>query len=134
MTPATAARKPRQIRKLNAMAQAQLILLLLEGTYSCAELAEMTGLHYITVLQYTRELHKAGAAHIASWEKDSRGRDVTKVYRLGRGKDAPRARLSGAERALHYRAKKSMRAMLHASAGPRHSQSSSAAISEARGL
>lgn len=92
--------------KINAIMQAQLIKLLLEGTYTCAELAEMTGLHYVTVLQYTRELHRVGAAHIAEWEKDWRGRDLSKIYKLGVGKDKPRQRKTQAERQIAYRAKK----------------------------
>jgi predicted ArsR family transcriptional regulator len=95
----------RQI-KINAIMQAQLIKLLLEGTYTCAELAKMTGLHYVTVLQYTRELHRAGAAHIAAWEKDKRGRDLAKIYKLGEGTDKRRQKKTQAERQIAYRAKK----------------------------
>lgn len=98
--------KGKRIVKINAMTQARLIKLLLEGTYTCTELAEMTGLHYVTVLQYTRELHRAGAAHIADWEKDSRGRDLAKIYRLGEGSDKPRQKKTQAERQIAYRAKK----------------------------
>lgn len=50
--------------KINAISQAHLIALMLDGIYTCKELAEETGLHYVTVLQYTRELHRAGAAYI----------------------------------------------------------------------
>lgn len=46
--------------KVNAMSQAQLIKLLLDGDRTCAELADESGLHYVTVLEYCRELHKAG--------------------------------------------------------------------------
>ncbi len=95
----------RQI-KINAIMQAQLIKLLLEGTYTCAELAEMTGLHYVTVCQYTRELHRAGAAHISGWEKDPRGRDLSKIYKLGEGTDKRRQKKTQAERQIAYRAKK----------------------------
>ena len=95
----------RQI-KINAIMQAQLIKLLLEGTYTCQELANMTGLHYVTVLQYTRELHRAGAAHIAAWEKDKRGRDLAKIYKLGEGTDKRRQKKTQAERQIAYRAKK----------------------------
>ena len=95
----------RQI-KINAILQAQLIKLLLEGNYTCMELAEMTGLHYVTVLQYTRELHRAGAAHISGWEKDSRGRDLAKIYKLGEGNDKKRQRKTDAEKQVAYRAKK----------------------------
>ena len=106
----------RQI-KINAITQAQLIKLLLEGIYSCRELAEHSGLHYVTVLQYTRELHRVGAAHISSWEKDDRGRDVIKVYKLGAGKDAKRQRMTQAERQQKRRAKKRMAEVIHMTAG-----------------
>ena len=101
----------RRIIKINAISQARLIALLLEGIYTCRELAEETGLHYVTVLQYTRELHRAGAAHIARWEKDERGRDNLKIYRIGAGKDARRQRLTAAQRQARCRAKKKLRAL-----------------------
>lgn len=96
----------RELRKINAIAQAQLIKLLLEGAYTCEQLAEETGLHYVTVLQYTRELHKAGAAHISSWEDDCRGRNLIKIYKLGEGRDAKRRKQSGAERQAAARERK----------------------------
>ncbi len=98
--------KGKRMIKINAIMQAQLIKLLLEGTYTCQELANMTGLHYVTVLQYTRELHRAGAAHIAAWEKDKRGRDLAKIYKLGEGTDKRRQKKTQAERQIAYRAKK----------------------------
>ena len=98
--------KGRRQIKINAIMQAQLIKLLLEGTYTCQELADMTGLHYVTVLQYTRELHRAGAAHISGWEKDPRGRDLAKIYKLGEGRDKPRQRKTQQKRQRAYRIKK----------------------------
>ncbi len=92
--------------KVGALTYAQLIKHMLEGTYSCKELAELTGLHYLTVCQYARELHAAGAAHISSWEKDSRGRDVTRIYKIGEGRDAKRERMTGAQRQAVSRAKR----------------------------
>ena len=100
------ATKGRRIVKINALTQAKMIEAMLDGVYNCQELAEMTGLHYVTVLQYTRELHRAKAAHICGWEKDSKGRDVIKIYKIGRGKDAKREKLSGAERQARTRAKR----------------------------
>lgn len=91
--------------KMNAIAQALLIKLMWEGIYTCEQLAEETGLHYVTVLEYTRALHRFGAAHIASWEKDGRGRDLIKVYKLGPGKDAKRQRMTPAERSARHRSK-----------------------------
>lgn len=105
-TPTPPSPKGKRIIKVNAITQARLIKLLLEGTYTCQELAEETGLHYVTVCQYARELHRAGAAHISGWEKDQRGRDLVKIYKLGAGKDKPRQRKSGAEKQVAYRAKK----------------------------
>lgn len=105
-TPVPPNQKGKRQIKINAITQAQLIKLLLEGTYTCAELAEMTGLHYVTVCQYTRELHRAGAAHISGWEKDRRGCDVAKIYKLGEGTDKRRQKKTQAERQIAYRAKK----------------------------
>lgn len=102
----------KQIRKINAMTQARLIEAMLDGTLTCQELAEHTGLHYVTVLQYTRELHKAGAAHICQWEADSRGRHLIRVYKIGRGKDAKRPRMTSAQRQARTRqAKKDLEHM-----------------------
>ena len=98
--------KGRRIVKINAFTQAKLIEAMLDGVYNCQELAEITGLHYVTVLHYTRELHRAKAAHICQWDKDSRGRDVVKIYRIGRGKDAKREKLTGAQRQARTREKK----------------------------
>ena len=98
--------KGKRMIKINAITQARLIKLLLEGTYTCQELADETGLHYVTVLHYTRELHRVGAAHISGWEKDHRGRDISKIYKLGEGRDKPRRKLTAIERQRAYRAKK----------------------------
>lgn len=105
-------RPKRTLMKLNAYHQAQLIKLLLEGTYSCAELAEETGLHYVTILEYTRELHRAKAAHISMWEKDSRGRDMIKIYKIGEGRDARRSKLTPAQRQQRVRDKRKMASQL----------------------
>ena len=107
----------RTVRKINAVTQARLIKLLLEGVYTCEQLAEETGLHYVTVLQYTRELHRFGAAHISSWEKDSRGRDVIKVYKLGEGRDAKREKLTGAQRQARTREKRKAQELAQVMAG-----------------
>lgn len=109
--------KGKRIIKINAFFQAQLIKLLLDGELTCQELAEETGLHYVTVLQYTRELHRAGAAYIHHYEKDSRDRDSLRVYKLGRGRDAKRFRLTAAQRQERVRKRKQMAAMLGLTAG-----------------
>ena len=104
--------KGKRIIKINAITQAHLIKLLLEGDYTCQELADETGLHYVTVLQYTRELYRAGAAYLVRWDKDSRGRDVLKVYKLGVGRDTKRARMTDAQKQARYRAKDQMARLL----------------------
>ena len=97
--------KGKKLVKINALAQAQLIKLLFDGVYTCHELAEQTGLHYVTVLQYTRELHAVKAVHICAWEKDSRGRDSIKIYKIGEARDAQRKRMTVAQRKAKSRAK-----------------------------
>ena len=104
--------KGKRIIKIGAITQAKLIRLLLDGDLSCAELAEETGLHYVTVLQYTRELHLAGAAHICRWEKDVRDRDNVKIYKIGVGKDAKRTRLTPAEKQARVRKRRQMATLL----------------------
>ncbi len=76
--------------KMGAISYGKMCKLMCEGIYSCAEMAEMTGLHYVTVLQYTREIYLAGAEHIAAWETDARGRQCVRIYMLGEGVDAKR--------------------------------------------
>lgn len=114
---ATKPPKKKRIIKINAILQAKLIEAMLDGTLTCMELAEETGLHYVTVLQYTRELHRAGAAYIDHWEKDVRGRDLIKVYKIGRGKDAKRYKMTAVQRQAAYRAKKKTAAMVAAMSG-----------------
>ena len=107
----------RKITKVGALSYAQLVKFMLEGVYTCTELAEMTGLHLVTVYQYTRELHAAGAAHIAHYEPDARGRHNIKVFAMGAGKDAKRVRLSSAERQARSRAKVAARQLVQVLAG-----------------
>ena len=103
--------------KVNALSYAAMIKLLLEGVYTCREIAEHTGLHYVTVLDYTRELHRAKAIHIAAYEKDSRGRDLIKIYKVGDKPDVPREKMTGAERQARSRAKRKQILINHRFAG-----------------
>ena len=113
MSPVPPRNKGKKIIKINAIAQAQLIKLLLDGVYTCHELADQTGLHYVTVLHYTRELHSAGAVHICAWQKDGRGRDAIKIYKIGEGNDARRKKMTEAERQAKSRQKKFNLEMMH---------------------
>lgn len=112
--------KGRRLIKINAITQARLIRLMLDGIYTCAQLAEETGLHYVTVLQYARELHLAGAAHIATWDKDDRGRDALKIYQIGKGRDAKRQTVPAAERQARVRSKRKAAEMSQIQAGKAH--------------
>ena len=104
--------KSKRIIKINAITQAHLIKLLLDGQFNCQELAAETGLHYVTVLQYTRELHRAGAAYICRWEKDRRGRDIKKIYKIGEGQDARRKKITGQQRQANCRAREAAAKLL----------------------
>lgn len=103
--------------KINAITYGKLVAAMLDGELTCQELAEETGLHYITVLHYTRELHAAGAAHIARYEPDARGRHNVKVYKIGRGQDAKRKRLTQAQRNATYRGRKKQAQLMAVTAG-----------------
>ena len=92
--------------KVNQETYARLFKHLLYAPVTAYELAEETGIHVITAQCLMRCLHKHKVVHIYSWEKDTMGRDSTPMYKLGRGKDKPRERLSDAERQRRYRAKK----------------------------
>lgn len=98
--------KGRRLIKVNAISQAKLIKLLIAGDMTCAELSESTGLHYVTVLQYCRELHLAGAAYISRWERDRRGSPQVKVYKIGERPDAKRVSMTALQKTQRYRAKK----------------------------
>jgi predicted ArsR family transcriptional regulator len=92
--------------KVNAMSYARLIKMLMEGTRTAGELAEETGLHKHTVYEYTRELHKVKAVHIADWEKDILGRECMPIFMIGNKPDAKRATMTKAQIAKNYRARK----------------------------
>ena len=106
--------------KVGAMTYAKLCAAMIPGDLTCQELADETGLHYITVLDYTREMHKAGAVHIARYEQDARGRHNIKVYKLGPGRNASRVRMSNAQRQQRMRDKRAAVALIHKVAGVSH--------------
>lgn len=95
--------KNERIIKVNAIAYANLIKLLMEGDCTCEELAEETGLHYVTVLQYTRELHRAQAVYVCAWGRDAKGAYTRRIYKIGTRPDAARPSITSAERTRKYR-------------------------------
>lgn len=98
--------------KMSPPRYAKLIHHLLEGEYNCRELAALTDLHYITVLEYTKALHAhvPKVIYIAKWDKDSLGRESVRVYAFGDKEDAARRTLGRAEQQRRYRARKVRRA------------------------
>jgi len=109
--------KNKRIIKMNAISFGKLVAAMLDGTMTIQDLADHTGLHYLTVCQYTRELHRQGASHIATWDKDSRGRDAVVIYQIGVGRDAKRYKMTAADRAARYRARKNAAALLNRMVG-----------------
>jgi predicted ArsR family transcriptional regulator len=99
--------------KVNCMIFCKLIKLLHEGTRSCKELADETGLHVLTVYQYTKEMHRQGLVHIALWEMNDYGRPQIKIYMWGPGKDAKRATISRAETSRRYKERKKLMAVVN---------------------
>lgn len=100
---------PQQQAKMSPRRYAKLIKHLQEGEYTCRELAELTDLHYVTVLEYTKALKDQGLIHIAKWDRDALGRDAIKVYVWGGGADAPRRTLGRTEQQRRYRARRMLR-------------------------
>jgi hypothetical protein len=79
-----------------------------DEAHTVHELCELVGLSLATTRHYILTLHREGGCHIAHWEPDRRGRHVTAAYRLGKRKDAIKPRISRAESARAYRARKAM--------------------------
>lgn len=107
----------RRVFKMNAVVNAKLMKLLMEGIYSCKELSSETGLAYHTVLNYCKEMYLAKVIHIGSWEECKLGRQQVKIYKFGTGKDAKRKTVSDAEASRRYYAKKKQEKLLQRMAG-----------------
>ena len=103
--------------RINALTNAALIKYLLLATHTVPELAELTGLHYRTVLRYLQALRRAGILHICAWEQDHRGRDNLRVFKLGPGQDLKKSKLTPAQRQQRVRDKRKHLKMIHAMAG-----------------
>lgn len=76
--------------RLNAVLYATLLAELIEGPTTRQEMADHTGLSRQTILSLVRALHERGLIHIASWEKDARGKHSIAAFRFGSGRDAKR--------------------------------------------
>ena len=126
-------RKPgsRRGHKVNAMTFSIMVKLLYEGTRTCYELAEETGLHQLTIYDWTREMHRQGVIHICMWEGE--GRSSMRIFKMGPGKDAPRPVKTRAQSYAEYKARQNARKLLHRMAGeipPRHPLAKSDMVQE----
>jgi len=101
----------RRVKKMTPFCYAKMIRAMQENDYSEGEIAEMTGLHPNTAGEYLRCLHREGAIHVCDWNKDRLGRDMIPVFRMGHGRDKKRQKITGAQKAARYRAKKKAIAM-----------------------
>lgn len=82
------ARKPKN--RLNAVLYATLLAELVAGPTTRQELIDHTGLSRQTILSLVRALHERGLIHVASWEKDGRGKHSIASFQFGSGRDAKR--------------------------------------------
>lgn len=105
----------RRGHKVNAMTFSIMCKLLIEGTRTCRELSEDTGLHVLTVYDWTRELHRQGVIHICMWEGE--GRSSVRIFKFGPGKDAPRPIKERSRVHAEYRARKKAAQLLQRMAG-----------------
>lgn len=92
--------------KSNHLAFALVVKELTEGPITTKDVVEVSGLYIQTARYLMNALHKYQAVHICAWEPNSRGVDTTPVYKLGRGKDKPKAKKSGAEKTQDYRTRR----------------------------
>lgn len=79
------------------------------GELTLAELAEESGLHYVTVCEFMRAAHREKLVHICAWEPDTRGRYLIRIYKWGEGRDIKNTKLTVNERQRRHRAAKKMR-------------------------
>ena len=92
--------------RLGALSMAKITRALLDGPCSILELRMVSGLNISTLHEYMRALRKEGVVHICGWERDATGRESLRVFKLGSGKDAPRAKKSKAQIARECRKRK----------------------------
>jgi hypothetical protein len=93
------------------MTLAKTLKIMLDGPTTAQEIAEFTGIHLRTAQEWMRNMKAEGCVHINAWLPDSKGRDSIPVWKLGKGKDKPRHRMTNAETARQYRARKKARAL-----------------------
>lgn len=92
--------------KVNVMTYVLVLKHLLTQPMTAHEAVQLTGIHIVTARRLFNEMHRHKVVHVCEWEQDSLGRDATKVYALGPGKDKKRTAMTSAERTKRYITKK----------------------------
>lgn len=107
----------RKMTRIGALTSALLIEALIDGA-TCHELAERSGMHYKTVLDYTQALRRVGAIYVYGYDTTARGIPGARIFRLGREKDARKPNPIGVrERSRRYRERCKNRNLTHLIAG-----------------
>ena len=91
---------------MNHIHMLNLITALESGTLSMQELADETGLSYVTIRKFCTAAHRKKMIHICCWENDAKGRNLVIIYKWGKGTDVKRIKFSAAERQARTRMKK----------------------------
>lgn len=72
------------------------------------EMVEISGFTIWSLIKYIKKLHAEEKVHVCGYYKDSIGRETIKIFRYGKGKDAVRNKLSGADKQKNYKARKKL--------------------------
>jgi DNA-binding transcriptional ArsR family regulator len=94
--------------RIGMLTNALLMRHLVEGKMTRQQLADATGLHYITVSRYLHELRKQHILYVASWLRGTEPKaKAQQIFKLGAQPDVPKpAPLTAQERQARTRAKK----------------------------
>ena len=93
---------------------AKIIEILLTTGGTTEEIVEHTGFHESTVWRYIKALRELRCEddrnhrllRVIEWAPDSRGYRTCPVYKLDKGRDAPKVRMSSAKKSRNYRRRK----------------------------
>ena len=93
--------------KINALAS--MIKELHEGA-TTVELENVSGLHVHTIWRWIRVLRAQKIVYVQGWERDARGCNIVRVYKLGDGRDAKRPKpMTSSQKNIAYRRRKKLR-------------------------
>lgn len=99
--------------KVNQETYAHVFKLLFVKPVSVQEIVEVSGIHKLTAYELLRCFKKHGLVHISGWTKDTLGRDSMPIYKMGKGEDTPRTRMTDSERSKRYLVRKKERELLN---------------------